>query len=38
MVGVKNAEISQVESCWTLFHMLFLNDLEMDLSSSLTVQ
>lgn len=34
MVDVKNAEMSQVESCWNLFHMVFLNDLKMDLSSS----
>lgn len=38
VVSVKNAEMSQVESCWNPFHMVFLNDLEMDLSSSLTVQ
>lgn len=36
MVSDKKAEMSQVESCWNPFHMVFLNDLEMDLSSSLT--
>lgn len=38
VVSVKNGEMSQVESCWNPFRMVFLNDLEMDLSSSLAVQ